>query len=403
MASPSKKRKRNDHQSSPSTVRSLDHFFAKQRNANGLKSPSVEAGDGSSNLASAKSPLTDEELARKLQQEWNKDTVPPREDTLVIQDLNNGSIQNGADTSAGANDGAPLQDNKINTAVQGNSGSGIGELLPPAEIHGEGNHKDDSGAKDPPQPEQEGFRANGPAAANSRTTPAMTSLSLQSASTAEDTITSSIPFDESPLKFRPSDYIPQLRQHWAADGGYASYALLTRCFILVNNTQSRIKIVDTLVNLVRLLVEADPDSLLPAVSWTPLSERCLLISPAQVWLATNSIAPPYVSMELGLGGSAISKALKKVCGLDNNGLRVLYNKHGDAGDVAFEAKKRQTFTLRKPKPLTIKSVYQSLVKIASSKGNGSQEVKQRIVERLLQDARGPEESRYIVRTLSQHV
>jgi DNA ligase-1 len=84
-------------------------------------------------------------------------------------------------------------------------------------------------------------------------------------------------------------------------------------------------------------------------------------------------------------------------------LKTLYDKHGDAGDVAFEAKKKQNFTLRKPKPLTIKGVYQSLVKIASSQGTGSGEVKQRIVDRLLQDARGGEESRYIVRTLCQHV
>ncbi len=122
-----------------------------------------------------------------------------------------------------------------------------------------------------------------------------------------------------------------------------------------------------------------------------------------MWLATNSISPPYVDLELGLGGSAISKALKKVCGLDSNSLRTLYNKHGDAGDVAFEAKKRQSFTLRKAKPLSIKGVYDSLVKIANSKGNGSVEAKQRIVERLVQDARGAEESRYIVRTLVQHV
>jgi DNA ligase 1 len=92
-----------------------------------------------------------------------------------------------------------------------------------------------------------------------------------------------------------------------------------------------------------------------------------------------------------------------VCGLDNAGLKTLYNKYGDPGDVAFEAKKRQSFTLRKPKPLTIKSVYDALVKIANSKGQGSQEVKQRIVERLVQDARGAEESRYIVRTLVQHL
>lgn len=76
---------------------------------------------------------------------------------------------------------------------------------------------------------------------------------------------------------------------------------------------------------------------------------------------------------------------------------------GDAGDVAFEAKKKQSFTLRKPKPLTIPGVYQSLVKIASTQGTGSGEIKQRIVDRLLQDARGAEESRYVVRTLCQHV
>jgi len=122
-----------------------------------------------------------------------------------------------------------------------------------------------------------------------------------------------------------------------------------------------------------------------------------------VWLATNSISPPYISLELGLGGSAISKALKNVCGLDSRSLKTLYDKHGDAGDIAFEAKKRQSFTLRKPKPLTIKGVYQALVKIAKTQGAGSAGMKQSIVDRLLQDARGPEESRYIVRTLCQHV
>ena len=84
-------------------------------------------------------------------------------------------------------------------------------------------------------------------------------------------------------------------------------------------------------------------------------------------------------------------------------MKTLYNKYGDPGDVAFEAKKRQSFTFRKPKLLTIKGVFGSLVKIANSKGQGSQEAKQRIVERLVQDARGAEESRYIVRTLVQHV
>jgi DNA ligase-1 len=127
---------------------------------------------------------------------------------------------------------------------------------------------------------------------------------------------------------------------------------------------------------------------------------CFCLTSQQVWLATNAISPPYISLELGLGGSAISKALKNVYGLDGKTLKALYDKVGDAGDVAFEAKKKQSFTLRKPKPLTIKGIYQSL---ANTQGTGSGEIKQRVVDRLLQDARGAEESRYIVRTLCQHV
>ncbi|CAG7918536.1 unnamed protein product [Penicillium olsonii] len=211
-------------------------------------------------------------------------------------------------------------------------------------------------------------------------------LSLQSATGADDTISLSIPLDQSPQTFDTSRWATELASHWATQGGDASYALLTRAFVLANATTSRIKIVDTLVNLLRILIEGDPSSVLPAV-----------------WLATNSISPPYDEIELGLGGSSISKALKKIYGLDNAGLKTLYNKHGDAGDVAFEAKKRQSFTLVKPKPLKIKGVYQSLTKIATSKGTGSQETKQRIVEKLLQDTRGAEESRYIVRTLVQNL
>ncbi|GKZ83971.1 hypothetical protein AnigIFM56816_009288 [Aspergillus niger] len=211
-------------------------------------------------------------------------------------------------------------------------------------------------------------------------------LSLQSSTGTEDTVSLAVPFDQSPITFDASKYAHELQGHWASEGGDASYALLTRAFVLANATTSRIKIVDTLVNFLRVLIEADPSSVLPAV-----------------WLATNSISPPYDELELGLGGSSISKALKKVYGLNSQGLKTLYDKHGDAGDVAFEAKKRQSFTLMKPKPLRIKGVYQSLKKIAMSKGSGSQETKQRIVEKLLQDARGAEESRYIVRTLVQNL
>ncbi|RDA87057.1 hypothetical protein CP532_3217 [Ophiocordyceps camponoti-leonardi (nom. inval.)] len=301
MSSPLKKRKLND--GSKSQTKGLEYFFSKQRQ-------------------NATQEVTDEELALKLQAEWNREP----------------------ETTAGS------------------EGCANGEKS----VTSEGVKK--SEMSEPP--------AQAP---NS-------TLSLQSTDMAEDVVNSSIPLDEPPLTFDPSKYVPRLKECWASEGGNASYGLLTRTFVLVSATTSRIKIVDTLVNCLRLLIEGDPSSLLPAV-----------------WLATNSISPPYISLELGLGGSAISKALRKVCGLDNRALKAVYDKFGDAGDVAFEAKKKQSFTLRKPKPLTIKGVFQSLVTIATSQGQGSNEAKQRIVDRLLQDARGGEESRFIVRTLCQHL
>ncbi|ATY64279.1 DNA ligase [Cordyceps militaris] len=332
MSNPAKKRKLNNaakNEKPPS--KGLEYFFAKQKQNVGSSSAAL----GSSQPEEADAALTDEELARKLQAEWDKEV------TQV-------NLQEPPDV------GEPA----------------VAELT----------RKVEPGDSTEPHPDVHEQPAPVAILGGKKT------LALQSAGMSEDGITITLPLDEPPLTFEPSKYVERLKEHWSKDGGNASYALLTRCFVLVSGTASRIKIVDTLVNCLRLLIEGDPGSLLPAV-----------------WLATNSISPSYISMELGLGGSAISKALKQVCGLDSRSLKTLYDKYGDAGDVAFEAKKKQNFTLRKPKPLSIQGVYQSLVKVATTQGQGSNEVKQRIVDRLLQDARGGEESRFIVRTLCQHL
>ncbi|CAG8950913.1 hypothetical protein HYFRA_00003130 [Hymenoscyphus fraxineus] len=357
MASPAKKRKLNNGSKiTPKPSRNLDFFFGKKKeeapSRPATDTDTAQASNGPSN-SNDSSALTDEQLARKLQAEWNDEDVGAEE--------------------------------PVESAVANENRDDSTELV-------KENRSPINTVSEKPSDEMEASNEKAAEAMNAvPSLPSLASkigntLSLQSAGTAEDTVSSNIPFDESPLTFDPSKYVPDLQGHWAAEGGNASYALLTRCFVLVNSTQSRIKIVDTLVNMLRVIIEGDPSSLLPTV-----------------WLATNSISPPYISLELGLGGSAISKALKNVCGLDSKSLKTLYDKHGDAGDVAFEAKKKQSFTLRKPKPLTIKAVYQSLVKIANTQGTGSAQAKQRIVDRLLQDARGAEESRYIVRTLCQHL
>ncbi|KAK0937171.1 hypothetical protein LTR29_011287 [Friedmanniomyces endolithicus] len=351
MSTPNKRRKKNDHQGSSQPVRGLDFFFDKQKGKEKVDGRDAPRIDG---VTVKDEDLTDEQLARNLQAEWDA------QDRTGQQDRKDDASPAPAVASV-----TPEKTERGEPDVEGEAGESYVEHSPKTAEHSAALATSNA------------FAAFGK----------KNILSLQSATAdGDDDATSyTIPFDQSPLTFHPEHYLPGLKKHWALQGG-ATYSILTHCFVLVNSTQSRIKIVDTLVNFIRTVVEGDPESLLPAV-----------------WLATNSISPPYIDIELGLGGSAISKALKKVCGLDNAALKTLYHKHGDAGDVAFEAKKRQSLTLRKPKPLTIKGVYESLHKIAGAKGQGSQEAKQRIVERLVQDARGAEESRYIVRTLVQHL
>ncbi|KAG9015194.1 hypothetical protein FRB94_004313 [Tulasnella sp. JGI-2019a] len=169
-----------------------------------------------------------------------------------------------------------------------------------------------------------------------------------------------------------------------APGTSAPYSFLTHTFVALTATRSRILLVNILVNTLRHIVRHDQGSLL-----------------ASLYLLSNSISPAYIPVELNIGPSIISKALQSVSGLSSAALRKLYNSLGDAGDVAFEAKSSVRTLIPHP-PLLIKGVYDSLLRIANSKGAGAAKQKQSIVEKLLVSAKG-EEPRYLVRTFAQHL
>ena len=221
MASPAKKRKLNGDPKKPSMPsRGIEHFFAKQRqNGSASNAPAMDAS-----LSQAAVPdheLTDEELARKLQAEWNKEEDAQR------SDRQDGVLSYEVDTPAPSTATDTVVDAGADTSIEYTAG--LKRIRTPPRDKGKGT------------------------------------LSLQSVASSVDSVAESIPFDQSLLAFDPGDYVPALKAHWKKDDGNASYALLTRCFVLINGTTSRIKIVDTLVNCLRVLIEADPTSLLPAV------------------------------------------------------------------------------------------------------------------------------------------
>lgn len=219
MSSPTKKRKLNGD--NKPRAKGLEYFFSKQRS----KDVGNTVTDDTAKDEGSTAGLTDEELARKLQAEWDKEAA-----------------------EAGMASSQPQQNEPV---VETEA------VIRPAPSSASNDAQTGEAAEPSAKAEPVQFGKG--------------TLKLQSAGMDEDTTTIEIPLDQSPLIFEPSKHIPSLQQHWAADGGNASYALLTRCFVLVSGTTSRIKTVDTLVNCMRLLIEGDPESLLPAVSNTSIA------------------------------------------------------------------------------------------------------------------------------------
>ena len=243
MSTPTKRRKPNSYKSSPGAVGSLDSFFSKkkkdeaplaQNDATGRGITSATTSSGT-DVAAPDSNLTDEELARRLQTEWDE------------QDRGRDQIS--------LNDSSATNDKSRSRHHGSEDGKAAGEAVDRLRTRMNG--------AEPPELPKSPTKHNKAGVGSKKDT-----LALQSSASAEDSISSTVCFDENPLTFDPSKYLSELKMHWNSQGGDASYGLLTRCFVLVNSTQSRIKIVDTLVNFLRTMIEGNPDSILSAVSFS---------------------------------------------------------------------------------------------------------------------------------------
>ena len=279
MSSPAKRRKKNDFKASPSTTRSLDYFFGKQHSNHARKATNFDTTPKklafTSELSTEdtnRAESTDEKFARQLQEQWNRDESLEAGRSLETVDDKTESQSYQHDESLATSGTGAAGDQLDDAADQSTKETNESVNLPAS---AQASRGDNPRAVEETEPKERNSISLMPthvatkdASANIALQvqiPVSSSLSLQSTASAEDGISSIIPFDESPLTFQAARYVSELRNHWSTDDGAASYSVLTRCFILVNSTQSRIKIVDTLVNFLRVIIEADPESLLPAV------------------------------------------------------------------------------------------------------------------------------------------
>lgn len=125
-----------------------------------------------------------------------------------------------------------------------------------------------------------------------------------------------------------------------------------------------------------------------------------------VRLLQGAVAPDWEGLELGLAEKQILKVLASVAGAKADALddvTLTYQELGDLGLAAQRilerpASKRQA-SLFGATPLTVRSVYDTLVGIAKTGGSGSQAEKQRLLAKLLLEA-SPLEARFITRTVA---
>ncbi len=115
-----------------------------------------------------------------------------------------------------------------------------------------------------------------------------------------------------------------------------------------------------------------------------------------IYISTGILAPPYYSIELGLGEQFGIRAIADAYGYSINVVSKMFDKLGDLGKTAeyFCTNKKQSTLF--PSKLTLEHVYDTFVKIAKTSGKGSQDLKIKLLIELLSNAE-PNEAKFIIR------
>jgi DNA ligase-1 len=127
---------------------------------------------------------------------------------------------------------------------------------------------------------------------------------------------------------------------------------------------------------------------------TPVSELPLL-----VYLTQGKLRPDYEGVELGLAEKLALRAVSSTTGVPQDKVFAVYVKHGDIGAAAQELLTKKGQGTLFSEGLTLKRVYDTLLRIARQSGSGSVESKLRELSSLLNDAT-PLEAKFIMRTVT---
>jgi hypothetical protein len=116
-----------------------------------------------------------------------------------------------------------------------------------------------------------------------------------------------------------------------------------------------------------------------------------------VYLCLNRLGPEYEGKELGIGESLLIKAVAAATGRNVKTVKDDVSQKGDLGLVAQNSKGKQSL-FAKPRPHTIKSIFNSLQSIADFAGTSSQQKKIDMIQKMLTACQNSE-PKYLIRSL----
>ena len=114
------------------------------------------------------------------------------------------------------------------------------------------------------------------------------------------------------------------------------------------------------------------------------------------YLTLGKYSAEYESVILGLAEKSVLKALSKTCGVSEKRIKELTHEKGDAGLTAEIVMKKKPMTLVPVGKLSIHEFFDTLHKIATIEGSGSQDVKGNLLISMLTKC-SPAGAKYVVR------
>ncbi|XP_042775172.1 DNA ligase 1 isoform X2 [Panthera leo] len=185
----------------------------------------------------------------------------------------------------------------------------------------------------------------------------------------------------------PPGYNPAKNNYHPVDdacwkpGQKVPYLAVARTFEKIEEVSARLRMVETLSNLLRSVVALSPPDLLPIL-----------------YLSLNRLGPPQQGLELGVGDGVLLKAVAQATGRQLESVKAEAAEKGDMGLVAENSRSTQRLMLPPP-ALTAAGVFAKFRDIAGLAGSASTAKKIDVIKGLFVACRHSE-ARFIARALS---